>query len=481
MLTRLQVRGFKNLVDVDVRFGPFTCIAGVNGVGKSNLFDAILFLSALADKTLLEAATGVREETRSAEAGRIFSRFPGREHSEIELAAEMLISPTAQDDLDQEAKAAITGLRYEVSIRLRSVDGSTVPRLELTREQLTHIRRLEAKEAFPFAAGKKDWLSSVLTGRRTTALISTKTTPDGTLIKVHEDSGHQGRSRQLRADSIGRTVLSTINTAENPTALVARRELQSWRMLQLEPSRLRAPDELKAKSSLRADGSGLAATMNRLLQQGGADGAAIRAQLANRLSDLLESVRDVRVDVDEKRELITLLLKGADGVEHRARDLSDGTLRFLALAVLELDSTWHGTLCMEEPENGIHPTRISAMLGLLRELAVELDGPVDADNPLRQVIVNTHSPGVAALVPEDSLLMASPSATPERGMRLQPLSGTWRAVEEAETIPKGEVLAMLNAMHIAVLDAHEKHEVNVVALRPELQQLPLPGVANAGE
>lgn len=34
MLTRLKVSGFKNLVDVDVRFGPFTCIAGANGVGK---------------------------------------------------------------------------------------------------------------------------------------------------------------------------------------------------------------------------------------------------------------------------------------------------------------------------------------------------------------------------------------------------------------------------------------------------------------
>lgn len=43
MLTRLKVNGFKNLLDVDIRFGPFTCIVGGNGVGKSNLFDAIHF------------------------------------------------------------------------------------------------------------------------------------------------------------------------------------------------------------------------------------------------------------------------------------------------------------------------------------------------------------------------------------------------------------------------------------------------------
>jgi AAA15 family ATPase/GTPase len=56
LLTRLRVKGFKNLVGVDVRFGPFTCIAGANGIGKSNLFDAIFFLSALAEVTLLDAA-----------------------------------------------------------------------------------------------------------------------------------------------------------------------------------------------------------------------------------------------------------------------------------------------------------------------------------------------------------------------------------------------------------------------------------------
>ena len=62
MLTRLKVKGFKNLVDVDVWFGPFTCIAGANGVGKSNLFDAITFLSALADRPLMDAALSVRDE-----------------------------------------------------------------------------------------------------------------------------------------------------------------------------------------------------------------------------------------------------------------------------------------------------------------------------------------------------------------------------------------------------------------------------------
>lgn len=67
MLTRLKVSGFKNLVDIDVRFGAFTCIAGVNGVGKSNLFDAIRFLSLLAQCPLTEAALKVRNGSTTAD------------------------------------------------------------------------------------------------------------------------------------------------------------------------------------------------------------------------------------------------------------------------------------------------------------------------------------------------------------------------------------------------------------------------------
>ncbi len=37
MLTRLEVNGFKNLFGFAIDFGAFTCIAGQNGAGKSNI------------------------------------------------------------------------------------------------------------------------------------------------------------------------------------------------------------------------------------------------------------------------------------------------------------------------------------------------------------------------------------------------------------------------------------------------------------
>src|SRR5208282_4223214 len=120
MLTRLKVNGFKNLVDVDVRFGPFTCITGANGVGKSNLFDAIAFLSALADKPLIDAAKSIRDdEGRASDIRSLFHRVGDSYAEEMSLEAEMIVPEKGVDDLGQEAKAKITFLRYLVKIGFR--------------------------------------------------------------------------------------------------------------------------------------------------------------------------------------------------------------------------------------------------------------------------------------------------------------------------------------------------------------------------
>ncbi len=471
MLTRLKVSGFKNLVDVDVYLGPFTCIAGANGTGKSNLFDAITFLSALADRPLIDAAMSVRDEGgRTADLRSIFHREGDAHDREMSFEAEMIVPREGLDDLGQLAEASITFLRYELGIAYRGEKGNrSLGALELTKENLTHINLGDALAHLPFP-NSPAWRKSAIQGRRTSPLISTKVEINGPdrIIRLHQE-GVQGRPLSRAAASLPRTVLSSTNAAESPTALMARREMQSWRLLQLEPSSLRRPDEFTAPTKLGVDGSHLASTLYHLarphlheisLEHPEEESAAqIYAQVANRLAQLIEDVGRVWVDRDERRELLTLMVSDRGGTAHSARALSDGTLRFLALAVLDLEPASQGLICLEEPENGIHPARIPAMLELLRDIATDTNLPIGLDNPLRQVITNTHSPSVVRQVPDDSLLVAELREYVRdnrrfKGVRFSPLPGTWRerTTDDKYSVSKGTLLAYLNPDGIASQD-----------------------------
>lgn len=456
MLTRLKISGFKNLVNVDVSFGPFTCIAGANGVGKSNLFDAIKFLSALADKTLLDAAKSVRDEHGHASDIRsLFHRVGDKYSKEMTFEIEMIVPLKGIDDLGQDAKASITFLRYLVKIGYRTENGQkSQGGLELLQETLTHINIGDASKHLRFRHEAASWRKSAIKGRRSGgSFISTEAEGKDRIIKLHQDGGH-GRPRSMLATNLPRTVLSTTNAAENPTALMAKREMQSWRLLQLEPSAMRKPDEITTPTKMGSDGSHLAATLYHLAKletDHNAGAARVYAQVSNRLSELIDDVRDIAIDYDEKRETLTVMVTDRDGTPHSARSLSDGTLRFLALAVLELDAENPGLICLEEPENGIHPERIPAMLKLLQDIATAVDEPVGPDNPLRQVIINTHSPAVVAQIPDDSLLIAESVEQIKAGARFKAvrfcgLANTWRqhGEENASPISRGKLLSYLN-------------------------------------
>jgi predicted ATPase len=469
MLTRLKVNGFKNLVDVDVRFGAFTCIAGVNGVGKSNLFDAIAFLSSLAEKPLLDAALSVRDDgSHSGDLRSIFHRVGDNYSREMSFEAEMIVPPNGVDDLGQEAivptngqnlghaaKAAVTFLRYELSLGYRLDERPPNAGLEILFEKLTYIKKSEAAKNLPFPHSK-EWQSSAVIGTRFgKGFISTDSEREQVVIKVHQDGGSPGRANGLLARSLTRTVLSAANAAESPTALLAKREMQSWRRLQLEPSCLRMPDAFSAPTMLSSNGLHLAANLYELARsrRGGSSSEAVYSEIANRLSNLIDDVREVSVDIDEKRELYTLMVGGCDRTKHTARSLSDGTLRFLALGVLQMDTRFQGVLCLEEPENGIHPARIPAMLDLLRSIATDTNEQVSPNNPLRQVIVNTHSPAVVAIAQDSSVLWAEPlSRVDGNGIRFSALTfsclaNTWRAkIPNASPVAIGNVISYLNPL-----------------------------------
>lgn len=321
MLTRLQVQGFKNLLDVDVEFGPFTCIAGANGMGKSNLFDAIEFLSYLATDSLTEAALRVRGLAGSKGGDPRDLFWDGyREHEHrIKIAAEMIVPAEVEDELGERARPAATYLRYEVLLSYESSRGEhSVGRLHLLREDLRQIPNARARLAFPAAAA---FLDTVLIGEdRDRVFLST----DGgsgneRLINVHDHRNRVEKSRP--AGRVVRTVLSTKITADDPTLLAARNEMRSWRRLALEPSALRTPDGTTGAESLATNGRHLPATLYRVAH--GRDWSVepdrVYARVAGRLSDLSGvAVEDLTVEFDEARELFTLFLRerGAYGFPH---------------------------------------------------------------------------------------------------------------------------------------------------------------------
>ena len=103
----------------------------------------------------------------------------------------------------------------------------------------------------------------------------------------------------------------------------------------------------------------------------------------------MPSLVEVNVYNDSANKQFIIKIKSEDGREFSSRVLSEGTLRLLALCVFQYDDQHNGLLCFEEPENGVHPARMKEMAALLSDLSVDFS---DVESPLRQVIINTHSP-----------------------------------------------------------------------------------------
>lgn len=459
MITRLEVDGFKNLVGFSLDLGPFTCIAGPNSVGKSNIFDAIQFLASLADNSLTEAALKTRgADPETSHIQDLFwtdGRNPRRDW--FRMAVEMIVDGHVNDDFGRPAEASSTFLRYEVRVRYAppSSDAGLLGRLVLEEEKLDYITEGNAWKKMRFPHSAKEFRGAVVKNRRTrSGFISVNIAPDGKReIVVHQDGGARGPGQTAPADSAPRTIVGTSNTSATPTILAVRREMQNWRLLALEPSAMRKPDRFHSDPHVTVNGGHLPATIHRLASETkrkGGDEEDLYAEIATRLSELT-SVTALNVTTDEVRQLLTLEVTEASGIRIPANSLSDGTLRFLALAIVAADPEARGLICMEEPENGIHPAKIGAMVDLLRDIAVDVTMPPGEDNPLRQVIVATHSPAFVRLQNPDDLVFAleatvqSDDGVPIDVLRCRPLADTWRANHTGQSVGQATILAYLTA------------------------------------
>lgn len=258
-----------------------------------------------------------------------------------------------------------------------------------------------------------------------------------------------------------RTLLSTV-TAESPTAFLARQEMRNWIMLQFEPSALRQPNsvyEVK-NAEITANGSNLPATLYRLHNE--KKDEDVYQTLTNKLKQLVNEVDEIDVDKDDKRDLLTLKVTFKDGLVLPAQSLSDGTLRFLGLAIIKEDNQSSGLICLEEPENGINPKKVEEMVKLLEEMATDTDYKVDEDNPLRQVIINSHSPIVVRSVSDESLFLALEKEVYSDKFKrkvkytgFSAIANTWKTENKLiQTTSLGDITAYLEKDNFEKLDNH---------------------------
>lgn len=381
MITKLEIDGFKTFHKFEMEFSPFTIIAGANASGKSNLFDALELLSRLSE---IDIKTAFSEQR--GEAIELFTKYDEEDYAEkISFGIELLVDKKVRDNWGGEAELKYTRLRYDLVIR-RVINERGLEDLIIEKESLLKLStNLDywSKEYIPKKV-QDFWRPKVPTGKRGIPYISTSIENGVLTINLLQD-GRPGGGKKTPAKNVLQTVLSGVNSVDFPHAFAAKEEMRKWRFLQLNPEVLREPSSYSSKDVISHDGKNLAAALYRIKS---VDSTVLK-DIARRLNNLLPTLVDIDVYNDTLNKQFVIKVKNEDGREFSSRVLSEGTLRLLALCIFLYDDTVGGLICFEEPENGIHPYRIKAMIDLLNDLSVDFE---DTSLPLRQVLVNTHSP-----------------------------------------------------------------------------------------
>ncbi len=366
-----------------MEFTPFTVVAGTNASGKSNLFDALKLLGGLAETDNIKKAF----KQQRGEFIELFTQYDENHYAtEIEFAVEMLVNRKIKDSWGNEAKLKYTRLRYELKIK-RFTNSLGIEDLAVTYEHLENLKHHKDKWAKLLPKDiVENWLPNVKKGKRTIPYIKTEIENNIDTVVVPQDGVRGVNKKRFPLNNATRTVLSSFDTIDFPHVLAAKEEMRSWKFLQLNPEDLRQPTHKNMGDDVISEsGKNLAAVLHRIKQE---DIYTLR-EISREFQTFLPNFVEVDVIDDTENKQYLIKLKDKDKKEYTSRVLSEGTLRILALCILEYDNKYSGLLCFEEPENGIHPFNIEAMAKLLKYLTVDF---TDIEMPLRQVIINTHSP-----------------------------------------------------------------------------------------
>ena len=402
MLKRVHIKGYKSLLDVEVRLKPLTLLFGPNAAGKSNFLDALQLLSGLATSRTLNEAFDPPYRGKPLESFTVgaegISGLLEQERLAFSIEADLSLSETVIDSVNRQIQEMRrpSGIGHSEETNPRSAVRERNLRYRVEIEMLPRSGILRVTDEYLAALNRQGEVS----GSRSPFLELM-----GEKIRLRLE----GQAHPMDYDRyLDHTILSMPHYPPHyPHLTAARRELESWLFFYFEPrERMRAANPVKEVRHIGLMGEDLAAFLNTLRARKPQQFSAVEKALRT----FLPGVDGIDVEVSDLGEVELRLRE--NGVAIPARVLSEGTLRLLGLLALTGADAPPSLVGFEEPENGVHPRRIE----LIAELLKTLSGLGHS-----QFIVTTHSPLLADNLPEDSLFAVS---RPDRKSRIIPLS-TW--------------------------------------------------------
>ena len=324
MITELRLRNWKSFFDATLFIDPITVIIGTNASGKSNIFDALKLLSALASPIdIMDIAKNVR----------------GGAEGIIRRGEQMCnLTITMEGDKSSEQLIYEVALAFDDQRNIYIKDESLI--LATTKKNLVMFERKELDEM------------------------------NKSLVSVALYTEGKPRYQNFSAKTSVLSQIEYVNCVRRikDSVLAVVDNLKKIRMSNPIPERMR--DFAPLSKTIAEDASDLAGYLANLDEElKSVTYEAILKYLKPLPDRDIKSIRADKIPMTDKAMLFcTEEWTAGHTQEQSALGMSDGTLRFAGIIAMLITAEDKALILLEELDKGVHPSRAKDLVKMLKEI-----------------------------------------------------------------------------------------------------------------
>jgi predicted ATPase len=310
-ITSLKIQGYRPFRDFTATIGPLEVLVGANGSGKSALFE---FLKFLRDSTYMD----IPPEIIAGSVGQAIFHQPGP--ARFWWSVEMDFGQTFP-------------LRYQGE--LQGPVGST---------NVTFERVLTAP---PKNDGPRPLVFLDMQGRS----------------GVIRNAEGQHEEQELTLRRPNQLALSTATNPRLTTLYNLRDYVLGWRFysaFNIDNRKIRQPVPIEQEPVLHEDAGNLSAVLFYLMTEHQTAFDALQIHLRT----MIPGFQGLSVKARGRGEVIAFWQERGVEAELSLADVSDGILRLLCWSVLAISPTPPPLVCIDEPDQGVHPRTLPVLAGM---------------------------------------------------------------------------------------------------------------------